>query len=86
MGSSNAVGAAFVPLAFNMMDGGVALLVLLMGFAYAASQMSPTHICLSLAAEHFDVSLTSMIGKIAPLMLCYMVILVGYYLLLTVIL
>lgn len=86
VGSSNAVGAAFVPLAFNMMDGGVALLVLLMGFAYAASQMSPTHICLSLAAEHFDVSLTSMIGKIAPLMLCYMVILVGYYLLLTVIL
>lgn len=86
VGSSNAVGAAFVPLAFNMMDGGVALLVLLMGFAYAASQMSPTHICLSLAAEHFDVSLTSMIGKIVPLMLCYMVILVGYYLLLTVIL
>lgn len=86
VGSSNAVGAAFVPLAFSMMDGGVALLVLLMGFAYAASQMSPTHICLSLAAEHFDVSLTSMIGKIAPLMLCYMVILVVYYLLLTVIL
>lgn len=81
--SSNAITSAFIPLAFSMLHGGVALLVLLMGFSYAASQMSPVHICISIAAEDFHVSLGAFIRKMLPMVLIYAVILVGYYLLLT---
>ena len=79
---SNAVGTAFTPLAFQVMDGGVTQLVLFMGFAYSASQISPTHICLPIASEYFGIRLGSLIRKTLPLVLTYCVILVGYYLLL----
>ena len=81
--SSNAITSAFIPLAFSMLHGGVALLVLLMGFSYAASQMSPVHICISIAVEDFHVSLGAFIRKMLPMVLIYAVILVRYYLLLT---
>lgn len=83
---SNAVGTAFTPLAFQIMDGGVAQLVLLMGFAYSASQISPTHVCLPIASEYFGISLGALVRKVLPLVLTYCVILVGYYLLLGLIL
>lgn len=83
---SNAVGTAFTPLAFQVMDGGVAQLVLLMGFAYSASQISPTHVCLPIASEYFGISLGALVRKILPLVLTYCVILVGYYLFLGLIL
>ena len=77
---SNAVGATFTPLAFSMIPGGgVSLLVLLMGFVYSASQISPTHICVAIAAEYFNVSLGTLIGKILPMIATYCLIIVGYY-------
>ena len=83
---SNAVGTTFTPLAFQIMDGGVALLVLLMGFAYSASQITPTHVCLSIASEYFNISLGALIRKTLPLVLLYCVVLVGYYCLLVLVL
>lgn len=87
VGSSSAITSAFIPLAFSVIPGGgVALLVLVMGFSYAASQISPVHICVSIAAEDFHVSLGAFIRKMLPMVLTYAVILVGYYLLLTILL
>ena len=81
--SSTAVGSAFIPLAFSMIpDGGVTLLVLLMGFSYAAAQMSPTHVCLAVVTEYFGVTMGAVIKKILPVVSTYCVILLGYYLLL----
>ena len=80
--SSTAVGSAFIPLAFSMIpDGGVVLLVLLMGFSYAAAQMSPTHVCLAVIMEYFGVTMGSVIKKTLPVVGSYCVILLGYYLL-----
>lgn len=82
--SSNAITSAFIPLAFSTIpNAGVALLVLLMGHSYAASQISPVHICVSIAAEHFNVSLGAFIRKMLPMVVTYVVILLGYYLLLS---
>lgn len=80
--SSTAVGSAFVPLAFTMLPGGMPLLILLMGFSFAASQMTPTHVCLAVVTEYFGISLGALLKKTLPVMFTYCVILVGYYLLL----
>ena len=53
-----------------------------MGFSFAASQMTPTHVCLAVVTEYFGISLGALLKKTLPVMLTYCVILVGYYLLL----
>ncbi len=55
---SNAIIPLCMPMAMAAMpDAGVPLLVLLMSSAYAAMQVSPTHVCLFIAAECFKVDI-----------------------------
>lgn len=81
--STTAVGTTFVPLAFTMLPGGMPLLVLLMGFSAAASELSPTHVCLAVVSEYFDISLGALLKKTLPVVLSYCIILTGYYLILS---
>ena len=60
-------------------------MVLLMGSSYIAMQVSPTHVCLTLIAEYFHVSLGSMVKKTIPVLICFMLFLIPYYYLLTLI-
>ena len=83
VGSSTAAGTAFTPLAFTMLPGGVSLLVLLMGYSWSAAQLSPTHLCMAVACEDFGVTMTSFIRKTIPMVLIYLAVITGYYLLLT---
>ena len=72
--------ALSVPLAFAAIpDGGIPLVVRLMGMAHAASQISPTHVCLVVAAEYYHVSLGELIRKTLPRALLFCVLMVGYY-------
>lgn len=80
--SSAAVTSAFVPLAFSIIPGGVPLLILILGFSYAANQMTPTHVCLVVVSEHFGISMGALIRKTLPAVLCYCAALVVYYLIL----
>ena len=66
-----------------MPDGGVPLLMLLMCFSYAAMQISPTHLCLTLIAEYFDSNFGVLVKKTIPVIAIFMVLILGYYLLLT---
>ena len=61
-------------------DAGLPLFILLMSTEYLAMQVSPTHICLTLIAEYFDVSLSSMIKQTIPVLISFMVIAIAYYL------
>ena len=70
------------PLAFAALpDGGMPLMVLLMCMSHAASQISPTHVCLVVAAEYYDVTMGDLIKKSIPYSLLFVVISIGYYLL-----
>ena len=71
------VAMATVPAA------GLPLVVLLMSTTYTAMQISPTHICLALVAEHFEVSLGDIIKRTIPLVGAFMVISIFYYLVCT---
>lgn len=59
--------------------GGLALFVLLMSMAYAASQLSPTHICLAVCAEDYGVPLGALIRRTLPVILTFCLAAFGYY-------
>lgn len=83
---SNAIIAMCIPMAFAAIPGaGMPLMVLLMCGTYIAMQVSPVHICLTLIAEYFHVSLGAIIKKTLPVMACFILFLVPYYYLLTLI-
>ena len=83
---STAIIALCTTMAFSAIPGsGMPLMVLLMSFSYAAMQISPTHVCLTVVADYFHTSLGGMVKKTIPVILCFCVICLLYYLLLTVI-
>lgn len=72
--------AIVTPVAFATVPrAGTALLVLLMSMSYIAAQISPTHICLSIVVDYFKVSFGSLIKKTIPVLIPFMMIVLGYY-------
>ena len=67
------------PLAFAAMDGGMPLMVLLMCISHAASQVSPVHVCLVVAADYYHVSMGALIRKTLPVALLFCLLMIGYY-------
>lgn len=78
---SQAINVLCIPMAMAAVgDGpGLALFVLVMCMSYVAMQISPVHICLTLCAEDFRVSLGSMVRKTLPLVAIFSVIAFAYY-------
>lgn len=77
---SNGIIALGTPLAFAAMpDGGVPLMVLLMCMSHAASQISPTHVCLVVASEYYDIRLGALIRRSIPFALVFVALMIGYY-------
>ncbi len=70
-----------IPVAFAAIPGsGLPLLCLLMCAVYAAMQISPTHVCLTLSCEHFGVSLGALIKRTIPIIVTFLFVAVLYYL------
>ncbi|MCD7749236.1 MAG: DUF401 family protein [Oscillospiraceae bacterium] len=76
---SSGIIALGTPIAFAAMDGGMPLMVFLMCMAHAASQISPTHICLVVASDYFHITLGALIRRTLPVALAFCVLMVGYY-------
>ena len=75
------------PLAFSAIpDAGMPLMVLLMCMCHAASQVSPTHVCLVVATEYFGITLGELIRKTLPVALLFCAAMVAYYRLLMILL
>ena len=79
---SSGIIALGTPLAFAALDGGMPLMVLLMCMVHAASQISPIHVCLTIASEYYGISLGELIRKTVPAALTFAVLMIGYYLVL----
>lgn len=77
-GSTGAI-AMGTPLAFAAIPGGAPFMVYLMCITHAASQISPTHICLVVASDYFHVSLGDLIRKTLPLSLVFCILMTIYY-------
>jgi len=82
-GSTTIIGLCMTVAMASVPGAGLPLVCLLMGTTYAAMQMSPTHICLTLTAEYFDISLGTLIRKTLPAVATTVAFSVCYYLLWT---
>ena len=82
--SSQTIVGLCMPIAVTSITGvNLPLLCLLMGTTYAAMQISPTHICLTLTVEYFGISLYTLIKKTVPAILTTIIFCILYYLLWT---
>lgn len=82
--SSTSIIAICTIMAFSAVPGsGMPLMVLLMCFSYAAMQITPTHVCLTVITDYFKTTLLGLIKKTLPVIGCFCLTAVGYYLLLT---
>lgn len=76
---SSGIIALGTPIAFATIQGGMPLMVLLMCICHAASQLSPTHICLVVIADYFKVRLGDLIRKTIPKSLLFCLLALIYY-------
>ena len=78
---SQAIIVLCMPMAMASLGGepALSLFILLMCMNYAAMQISPIHICLTLCAEDYKVPLSSMTMKTLPMVLVFTVISFLYY-------
>ena len=84
---SDATSAMFTVMAFSSIPGaGVPLAVLLQTTMYTAMQFSPTHICIHMTADYFDVPFGRITRLMLPIAAVIMPAVVLYYLLLTAVL
>ncbi len=82
-GSTTIIGLC-LPVAMATVAGaGLPLVCLLMGVTYAAMQISPTHICLTLTAEYFGIPLGTLIRRTLPAAVTTVAFTTCYYLLWT---
>lgn len=76
---STAAIAMGTPLAFAAIPGGAPLMIYLMCMAHAASQLSPTHVCLVVASDYFHIPLGDLVRKTMPISLTFCVLITVYY-------
>lgn len=80
---SQAIVALCLPMAMAAIpNGGIALLVLLMSIAWAAMQISPTHVCAFVACQYYGTTLGDLFVKAMPVLLPFCLLTFGYSLLL----
>lgn len=81
---SQAIATICTGVAFSTVPGaGIALMVLLHSFAYAAMQISPVHVCCAVIIEYFHTSYIGLVKKGLPVVVIFCLFSYGYYLLLT---
>ena len=72
--------AVAAPLAFAAIPNfGIPLVMVLGCFAWAANQLSPTHVCVVVAANYFKVNFSDMVKKVLPALSVYLVFSFAYY-------
>ena len=79
-GSQTILGLCMPVAMASIPNAGLPAVCLLMGTTYAAMQMSPTHICLTLTSEYFGISLGELIKKTLPAVVTTVIFTVIYYL------
>lgn len=75
-GGAIAMGA---PLAFAAMPVTTPLVVYLMCITHAASQIGPTHTCIMVASEYYEITIGEMIRKTMPYTLLFCALMTVYY-------
>jgi len=85
VGGSQAITVIALPLVFlTIPEAGLSIFILVMGMAFIANQLTPTHVCLPITAEYFKIDFSALVKQSLPTVGAYIVILYAYYELLNV--
>lgn len=78
---SQGIIALAMPLLMSTLAGKpvLAMFILVMSMSYAAMQMSPVHVCLTICAEDYGCSLGALIYKTLPIVLVFVGLSFAYY-------
>lgn len=80
---AQAIIALCLPMAMTAIpEGGLPLLVMLMCIAWAANQISPTHVCTFVAARFYGTTLGDLVVRATPIVVAFSVLSYGYAMLL----
>ncbi len=80
---SQGIAVIGIPLVFmSLTEAHLPMFILLMGMIFTANQITPTHVCLPIAAEYFHISFDALVKESIPLLAVYCAVLFGYYFLL----
>ncbi len=80
---STAIVTICTTIAFAAIPGsGMPLMVLLQSCSYAAMQISPTHVCLTIVVGYYKIGLGELVKKTIPVIIPFCIIVTLYYLLL----
>jgi len=79
-GATAIIGMCLPVAMASVPNAGLPLVCLLMSTAYVAAQISPTHVCLTLTADYFGVSLGALIKRTIPAILTTLAFTLVYYL------
>ena len=80
---AQAIIALCLPMAMTAIpEGGLPLLVMLMCVAWAANQISPTHVCSFVAAKFYGTTLGDLVVRATPIVIAFSALSYGYALLL----
>lgn len=84
LSGSQSIATICTAMAFESIPGsGIALMVLLHSFAYAAMQISPVHVCCAVIIEYFHTSFLGLVKKGIPVVATFCIISYCYFLFLT---
>lgn len=83
LSGSQSIATICTAMAFASIPGsGIALMVLLHSFAYAAMQISPVHVCCAVIIEYFHTSFIGLVKKGIPVVVTFCVVSYSYYMIL----
>lgn len=85
VGGSQAIAVIALPLLFlTLPNAGLPIFILVMGMAFIANQLTPTHVCLPITAEYFKIDFFALVKQSLPTVGAFVLILYAYYQLLNV--
>ena len=81
IGGSQAIYVLCIPMIMETWPDGsiLSIFVLCMSMSYIIMQLAPTHICLTLCAEDYKITLADLIPKVAPMVIVATFFTFGYF-------
>ncbi|MBQ3272955.1 MAG: DUF401 family protein [Solobacterium sp.] len=81
IGGSQAISVLCIPMIMETWPDGsiLSIFVLCMSMSYIIMQLAPTHICLTLCAEDYKITLADLIPKVAPMVIVATFFTFGYF-------
>ena len=78
LAGSQAMVAMMMPVSVATLGSDLGVIIFLMSMTYISSQISPTHVCLGIITEAYELPFTSLVKKTLPVVVAFILIISAY--------